>query len=519
MIWPHGARPFGTLGTVRQHPRLGTVNEARIVADGNEVADGEVGELELRSPAVMRGYWGMPEETARVVDSDGWLRTGDLVHRNPDGTYTFVGRQKEVIRRRGENVAPAEIEEALCTHADVTEAAVIGVPSELTEEEIKGFVAVSDPESADLAAIREAAAALLAPFKVPRYLEAVAELPAHADRAGGQARALARADGRRDGLRRGAGSRAEGRMSDGDWLRTDIGGADADSITVRGRDLASELMGKVTFTELTYLLVRGRAPTPQETVLLDAVLVSLAEHGLTPTVLAARLTHTGAPESLQGAVASGLLGAGTVFLGVVEDTAVFLEGVLAAAGPGAGDDALARAAVDAVRAQTDAGKRIPGIGHPVHKVEDPRTARIYAIAAEQGARWPAPAGAPARRRRPSRRHGQGPSDQRRRRGGRRARRPRLPGADRPRHGAPGPHRRPGRPPRRGDDAPARHAALPRRRAPRAGRLALVEGHLARLLVGGERSRRRVNAVVARAARHVGPDHARHVPLLERVERL
>jgi crotonobetaine/carnitine-CoA ligase len=88
-----------------------------------------------------------------------------------------VGREKEVIRRRGENVAPAEIEEALCTHADVTEAAVIGVPSDLTEEEIKGFVAVSDPGSADLAAIREAAAELLTPFKVPRYLEAVAELP------------------------------------------------------------------------------------------------------------------------------------------------------------------------------------------------------------------------------------------------------------------------------------------------------------------------------------------------------
>ena len=138
-------------------------------------------------------------------------------------------------------------------------------------------------------------------------------------------------------------------MSDRDWLRTEIGGADADSITVRGRDLASDLMGRVTFTELTYLLVQGRTPTAQETVLLDAVLVSLAEHGLTPTVLAARLTHTGAPESLQGAVASGLLGAGTVFLGVVEDTAVFLEGVLASAGPDAGDDALARAAADAVR--------------------------------------------------------------------------------------------------------------------------------------------------------------------------
>jgi crotonobetaine/carnitine-CoA ligase len=177
MIWPHGSRPFGTLGTVRQHPRLGTVNEARIVADGAEPADGQVGELELRNPAVMRGYWDMPRETAEVLGPDGWLRTGDLVHKNPDGTYTFVGRRKEVIRRRGENVAPAEIEEALMSHADVTEAAVIGVPSELTEEEIKGFVVVADPAAADLAAIREAAAALLTPFKVPRYLEAVAELP------------------------------------------------------------------------------------------------------------------------------------------------------------------------------------------------------------------------------------------------------------------------------------------------------------------------------------------------------
>ena len=177
MIWPHGTRPFGTLGTVRQHPRLGIVNEARVVSDTGEVPGGEVGELELRNPAVMRGYWDMPDETAEVLAPDGWLRTGDLVHRNPDGTYTFVGRRKEVIRRRGENVAPAEIEEALMSHADVAEAAVIGVPSDLTEEEIKGFVAVADPATADLASIREAAAALLTPFKVPRYLEAVANLP------------------------------------------------------------------------------------------------------------------------------------------------------------------------------------------------------------------------------------------------------------------------------------------------------------------------------------------------------
>ena len=170
-------------------------------------------------------------------------------------------------------------------------------------------------------------------------------------------------------------------MSDRDWLRTEIGGADLDSITVRGRDLASDLMGKVTFTELAFLLVRGREPTAQETALLDAVLVSLAEHGLTPTVLAARLTHTGAPESLQGAVAAGLLGAGSVFLGVVEDTAVFLEGVVVAAGAG-GD--LEAAAAAAVRARLAAGGRIPGLGHPVHKAGDPRTSRIYAIAEEQG---------------------------------------------------------------------------------------------------------------------------------------
>jgi crotonobetaine/carnitine-CoA ligase len=177
LIWPHGARPFGTLGTVRQHPRLGFVNEARVIAETGEAPDGEVGELELRNPAVMRGYWGMPDETAEVLSPDGWLRTGDLVYRNADGTYTFVGRRKEVIRRRGENVAPAEIEEALMSHADVTEAAVIGVPSDLTEEEIKGFVAVEDPAAADLDSIRDAASALLTPFKVPRYLEAVAELP------------------------------------------------------------------------------------------------------------------------------------------------------------------------------------------------------------------------------------------------------------------------------------------------------------------------------------------------------
>jgi carnitine-CoA ligase len=175
-IWPRGTRPFGTLGSIRQHPTLGVVNEGRVMRDGGPAGPGEVGELELRNPAVMKGYWGMPEETAKVLSDDGWLRTGDLVTDDGEGTYTFVGRVKEVIRRRGENVAPAEIEEALVDHPAVFEAAVVGVPSELSEEDIKAFVVLHDP-AADLAAVRDHAAGLLAPFKVPRYMQATAELP------------------------------------------------------------------------------------------------------------------------------------------------------------------------------------------------------------------------------------------------------------------------------------------------------------------------------------------------------
>jgi citrate synthase len=154
-------------------------------------------------------------------------------------------------------------------------------------------------------------------------------------------------------------------------LETSVGTSDADSITVMGRDLANDLMGRATITELAFLVVRRRMPSPEETRLLDAVLVSLADHGLTPTVLAARLTHTGAPESLQGAVAAGLLGAGSVFLGVVEDTVRFLDAI--------GDDVEG-----GVARELEAGRRIPGLGHPVHKVQDPRTPRIYEIAEENG---------------------------------------------------------------------------------------------------------------------------------------
>lgn len=176
LVWPHGARPYGTLGAARQHPELGHVNDARVVHDGRPVEPGGVGELELRNPAIMRGYYEMPEETAAVI-ADGWLRTGDLVHDNCDGTYTFVGRKKEVIRRRGENLSPVEVEAALERHPDVAEAAVVGVPSELTEEDVKAFVIAAAGHALDVAALHEFAREQLARFKVPRYYEVVPELP------------------------------------------------------------------------------------------------------------------------------------------------------------------------------------------------------------------------------------------------------------------------------------------------------------------------------------------------------
>ena len=166
-----------------------------------------------------------------------------------------------------------------------------------------------------------------------------------------------------------------------EWLRTGIGRSTPDAITVRGRDLATELMGKVSFTELAFLLAANRIPSPGEARLFDAALVALADHGLTPSVLAARLTWTGATESLQGAVAAGLLGAGNVFLGVVEDTARFLAAILATVRPD-GADGRQDAAEAAVAEAIAGGRRIPGLGHPTHRVEDPRTPRLYAIAAE-----------------------------------------------------------------------------------------------------------------------------------------
>lgn len=172
--------------------------------------------------------------------------------------------------------------------------------------------------------------------------------------------------------------------TDPDWARTWIGSTDADHITVAGRDLPTELMGHKTLTELAYLLVTRREPTQSQVRILDAVLVALADHGLTPSALAARLTYTGAPEAAQGAIAAGLLGAGSVFLGPAGDTAQFLADILVELSePEIADDAaLTRAAEAAVGERRAAGLLVPGLGHPIHKLQDPRTPRLYALAAE-----------------------------------------------------------------------------------------------------------------------------------------
>jgi crotonobetaine/carnitine-CoA ligase len=370
LVWRHGSRPYGSLGSARQHPDLGHVNDARVVDDGRPVAPGGVGELELRNPAIMRGYYEMPDETAEVL-VDGWLRTGDLVRDNGDETYTFVGRRKEVIRRRGENLSPAEVEAALERHPDVAEAAVIGVPSELTEQDVKAFVTAAPGRRVDVAGVHAFAGEHLARFKVPRYYEVVDELP-HTP------------TGRLAKHRLPVERTAE-EVDMTEKLRTSIGSVTADRITVGGRDLPSEVMGHLTLTELAYLLVTRREPTAGERRILDAVLVSLADHGLTPSALAARLTYTGAPEAIQGAVAAGLLGAGSVFLGPAGDTAHFLADALESRGDEGTDDAsLRRLAEVAVDARRRAGQRVPGLGHPVHREQDPRVPRLYELAAEEG---------------------------------------------------------------------------------------------------------------------------------------
>jgi len=158
---------------------------------------------------------------------------------------------------------------------------------------------------------------------------------------------------------------------------TSISTADAASLTVRGRDLCTNLMGRVSFTDYFHLLVTGREPTEDQSFFLDLLLVAIAEHGLVPTNQVARMTYAADPAALQGAVAAGILGCGSVVLGTTEACGRFL---IEAAARIRGGKAL-RQIVAEIRA---GGGKVPGFGHPLHKPVDPRAQRILALAAERG---------------------------------------------------------------------------------------------------------------------------------------
>jgi citrate synthase len=168
---------------------------------------------------------------------------------------------------------------------------------------------------------------------------------------------------------------------------TSLGTSTPDEIRLMGEDLTG-LMGNVGFGELAFWLVMLRRPTPGETRVFEAVLVALADHGFTPTAIAARLTYLSAPDSLQGALAAGLLGGGSRFLGVTEDCGQYLHAVLEGREVPTDDAGWDALALDAVRRTREQGAYVPGLGHPVHKVQDPRTPRLIRIAGEEGLRGP-----------------------------------------------------------------------------------------------------------------------------------
>lgn len=165
---------------------------------------------------------------------------------------------------------------------------------------------------------------------------------------------------------------------------TAISSADASSITVRGRDLCRDLIGKIDFSDYFFLLLTGREATSDQRFFVNALLVAIAEHGLVPSVQAARMTYAAAPEALQGAVAAGLLGSGSVVLGSAETAGQFLhELVVASEGR-----KPAEVAIERVREMRKTKTPVPGFGHPQHSAGDPRANILLQLAEERGLRGP-----------------------------------------------------------------------------------------------------------------------------------
>lgn len=162
------------------------------------------------------------------------------------------------------------------------------------------------------------------------------------------------------------------RMGADDAISSEMGFSTADRVVVRGLDLPSEILGMLDLGAMAFLEIVGRVPSAGEARTFNALLVTLVEHGMTPQAMTARLTYLGAPDSIQGAVAAGLCGLGSVFGGAAESAARMLQ------------ERDGRDAAAIVSGYLEAGKPVPGIGHPLHKPIDPRTPRLFAIAAEHG---------------------------------------------------------------------------------------------------------------------------------------
>jgi long-chain acyl-CoA synthetase len=167
----HGRRRIGS-------PGLPLGMEARVVrADGTIAGDDEVGEIQLRGPNVMMGYFRAAELTANAIDPEGWFRTGDLGRRDADGYYFITGRLKELIIKGGENIAPREIDEAVLRHPAVLECAAVGVPDPHYGQEILACVVLKPGASCAEDELRAHCERELGRYKSPRFLRFVAELP------------------------------------------------------------------------------------------------------------------------------------------------------------------------------------------------------------------------------------------------------------------------------------------------------------------------------------------------------
>ena len=173
-----GERRIGSMGLITPHPDPKIPRpQARVVDDAfRDVPAGETGQLIVKTPTLMQGYFRAPDITAAAFH-DGWFLTGDLAWQDEDGYFYFEARRKDIIRRRGENIAGAEIDRIVCLHPSVAEAATIGVASEMGDEELLVAVVRREGRDVDAAEIAAWVGERLAPFKVPRYVAFVPALP------------------------------------------------------------------------------------------------------------------------------------------------------------------------------------------------------------------------------------------------------------------------------------------------------------------------------------------------------